>query len=175
MADVCDAMKQAISMAEQRQQFYQSDACRSSNPLAAKTFEALAQWEGEHIALLRSIYESAEATNSCPMLESLNAEQRDMMAACAQIFSAAQAELSGEIKPEPALDDAYATAMQLEREAIRFFSGLVDEAQNEVEKELYGFLLSQERDKLNLLATTEEYLNDTAYWNFRNEMWIVTG
>ena len=63
----------------------------------------------------------------------------------------------------------------MERDAIKFFSGLVDGAQSEIESELYGFMLDQERDKLNLLATTDEYLNDTAYWNFKNEMWIVTG
>lgn len=175
MADVCEMMKQAIAMAEQRQEFYYSDACDSPNPLAANTFESLAAWEDEHIGLLRSVYETAEATNSCPTLEGLNAEQRDMMAACADIFADAQAELSGDLEEDPGLEDAYATAMNMEREAIRFFTGLVDGAQNEAEAELYGFLLEQERGKLNLLATTEEYLNETAYWNFKNEMWIVTG
>ncbi len=28
---------------------------------------------------------------------------------------------------------------------------------------------------LNLLATTEEYLNETAYWHFKQEQWIVAG
>lgn len=175
MADVCEMMKQGIAMAEERQAFYLSDACETANPLAAKTFESLAKWEGEHIEFLRAVYDTAEATNSCPMLEGLNAEQRDMMAVCETIFSDAQAIAPESVEEDAAVDDAYSRAMGMERDAIMFFSGLVDEAQGEAESELYGFMLNQERDKMNLLATTDEYLNDTAYWNFKQEMWIVTG
>ncbi len=175
MADVCELMMKAIAMAEERQAFYQSDACETANALAAKTFESLASWEGEHIELLRSVYDTAEATNSCPMLGGLDATQRDMMAACETIFADATAGLSDDVEEDTSVGGAYAEAMRMERDAIKFFTGLVDEAQNEIESELYGFMLNQERDKLNLLATTEEYLNDTAYWNFKNEMWIVTG
>ena len=175
MADVCELMKQGIAMAEERQAFYLSDACETANPLAAETFESLAKWEAEHIEFLRSVYDTAEATNSCPMLEGLNAEQRDMVAACADIFAEAQVDAPETVEEDPGLGDAYATAIGMERDAIKFFSGLVDGAQSEIESELYGFMLDQERDKLNLLATTDEYLNDTAYWNFKNEMWIVTG
>ncbi|MCD6361635.1 MAG: hypothetical protein J7M38_12335 [Armatimonadetes bacterium] len=175
MSDVCENIERAITMAEKRRTLYQGDACRSPNPLAANTFEALARWENEQIRLLRSIYETAEATDSCPVLESLGVEQRDMMAACADIFAEAQTELSGALEPDPKLADIYAQAMSMVREAIRYYTELVDGAQGEVETELYRFLLEQERNKLNLLATTEEYLNDSSYWHFRSEMWIVTG
>ena len=127
---------------------------------------------GEHIGFLRSVYDTAEATNSCPMLEGLNAEHRDMMAVCATIFSDAQADAPESVEEDPGVGDAYAKAMGMQRDAIKFFTDLV---QSESETEVYGFMLDQERDKLNLLATTDEYLNDTAYWNFKNEMWIVTG
>lgn len=175
MADVCELMKQGITMAEERQAFYLSDACETANALAAQTFESLAKWEGEHIEFLRAVYDTAEATDSCPMLEGLNAEQRDMMAACGDIFDAAQVDAPETVEEDPGLGDAYSKAMSMERDAIEFFTGLVNGAQNEAETDLYEFMVGQERDKLNLLATTDEYLNDTAYWNFKQEMWIVTG
>ena len=175
MADVCELMQRAIHMAEEREAFYCSDAAKSSNPLAARTFAALAQWEGEHRALLASVYESAEAADSCPMLEALAPQQREMIAECGLIFDAARASLEGEPTCEATLLEAYAFAMARQREAINLWSEALAEAQSDAERELYGFLLAQERDKLNLLATTEEYLSDTIYWNFRQEMWIVTG
>ena len=173
--DVCEVMQRAIEMEEDARAFYAEVAQEATNPLAKRTFEALAEWEVEHQTLLQSVYDTAEATQSCPALGELSPEQVEMMAAAAEIFNSALADLKGELTDDPTLDEAYAAAMEKERQAIAFYRGRLEGTENENERELYGFLLDQERGHLNLLATTEEYLNETAYWHFKQEQWIVTG
>jgi len=173
--DVCEVMQTAMDMEEDSRAFYVDAADNATNPLAKRTFEALAEWEVGHKQLLQSVYDEAETTQSCPALTELSAEHVEMMQAAAEIFKSALNDLKGDLGPDASLDDAYVTAMEKERQAIAFYRGQLEETGNENEQELYQFLLDQERGHLNLLATTEEYLNDQDYWNFKQEMWIVTG
>ncbi len=173
--DGCEVVQRAIGMEEDARAVYAEVASQATNPLAKRTFEALAEWEVEHQTLLQSVYDTAEATQSCPALGELSPEQVEMMAAAAEIFSSALADLKGELTDDPTLDEAYATAMEKERMAIAFYRGQLKNTQNENERELYQFLLDQERGHLTLLATTEESLNEPDYWHFKQEQWIVTG
>lgn len=173
--DVCEVMQKAIEMEQDSQEFYCSSAEKASNPLAKQTFEALAEWEVEHAKLLRDVHDKAEATNSCPALTELDAEQIDMMEQAKEIFKGALDMVEDAVEEDPTLDDAYSTAMSKERKAIDFYKGQLDVTEDEAERHLYEFLLGQERGHLELLATTEEYLNDTKYWHFKEEMWMATG
>ena len=173
--DVCEVMQKAIEMEQDAQEFYRSSAHEASNPLAKQTFEALAEWEVGHEKLLRDVHDKAEATNSCPALTELDAEQINMIEQAKQIFQGALDMVEGDVEPDPTLDDAYALAMEKERKAIAFYRGQLEDTQDGAERDLYEFLLGQERGHLELLATTEEYLNDTKYWHFKEEMWMATG
>lgn len=175
VADVCDVMKTAISMEEDSERFYREAAQRSENPLAQNTFEALADWEVEHKKLLQDVFEKAEATDSCPALTDLDVEPTDPKQVAKTIFDTAREALDGEPVASADLDEAYAAAMSKERAAIEFYKSHIAETDSEDEKALYKFLLGQERGHLELLATTEEYLNDTKYWHFKEEMWMATG
>ncbi len=173
--DVCEAMETALGMEEQARQSYAEAAEKATNPLAKRTFEALAEWETEHKRLLESVRAQAEATKACPLLSELNPQSLEIMRAAEEIFKGALDDLKGELASDASLDDAYAAAMAKERKAIEFYRRRLEETIDANEQDLYEFLLNQEREHLNLLATTEEYLNDTQYWHFKQEMWIVTG
>ncbi|MEA3401253.1 MAG: ferritin family protein [Armatimonadota bacterium] len=175
MADVCEVMQEAIEMERDAQRFYTKAASEATNPLAKRTFEALSEWEVEHEKLLRDVFEKARATDSCPALGELEPKQVDMMQQAEQIFMTALEDVGDTLANDPTLEGAYATAMDKERRAIRFYGQHLEEAEGENERMLYEFLLGQERGHLNLLATTEEYLNDTQYWHFKEEMWMATG
>lgn len=173
--DVCEVLQVAMELEEDAWRFYQEMAGKAINPLARRTFEALAEWEVEHKELLQSIYDEANVTRCCPALPELTQEQIDMMQQAKQIFQAALEDLKGQLTEDPTLENVYATAMEKERAAITFYRDKLRETDNENEQMLFEFLLGQERGHLNLLATTEEYLNDTKYWHFKEEQWIVTG
>ncbi len=173
--DVCEVMQRAIEMEEDAERFYTRAASEATNPLAKRTLEALAEWEVEHKRLLQDVHDKAEATQTCPALSELEPEHVEMMEEAEQIFKTALGDVQDTLAHDPTLEGAYATAMEKERNAIRFYQEQMEEAESEDERRLYEFLHGQERAHLNLLATTEEYLNDTQYWNFREEQWIVTG
>lgn len=173
--DVCEVMQKAIDLEQDSQEFYRSAAEKARNPLAKQAFEALAEWEVEHEKLLRDVHDKAEATDSCPALTELDAEQMDIIQEAKQIFKGALDMVEDTVEEDPTLDDAYSTAMSKERKAIDFYKGQLEETEDEAERHLYQFLLGQERGHLELLATTEEYLNDTKYWHFKEEMWMATG
>ncbi len=176
VADVCDVMKTAMSMEEDSERFYREAAGEAENPLAQNTFEALADWEVKHRELLQEVFDHADATDSCPALTELDIEQMDAQDEAAAIFDAAREQVEeGKAEASEELNAAYAAAMAKERAAIEFYKSHIAETDNEHEQQLYQFLLGQERGHLNLLATTEEYLNDTKYWHFKQEHWIVTG
>jgi len=173
--DVCEVMLEAIELELDSQRFYTDAANQATNPLAKRTFEALAEWEVEHEKLLRDVHRKAEATQSCPALSELDAEQVDMISEAEAIFKTALDDVADTLAHDPTLEGAYATAMEKERKAIAFYRGRLEATDSEAERQLYAFLLGQERAHLNLLATTEEYLTDTKYWHFKQEQWIVTG
>lgn len=175
MADVCEVMQQAIEMEEDAQHFYQKAAETSSNPLAKRTFEALSEWEVEHKKLLTEVYNKADATGSCPTIMELDPEQVAIIEEAEEIFKTALSDVEDVLAHDPTLEGAYATAMEKERKAISFYKEHLEATDDDNEKMLYEFLIGQERSHLNLLATTEEYLNDTSYWHFEQEQWIVTG
>lgn len=175
VADVCDVMKTAISMEEDSERFYREAAETADNPLAESTFEALADWEVEHKQFLQQVFDEAEASDSCPAVSELDVEKPDIRQAAERIFECALEQVEDAPEPCPEIEQAYAAAMAKERSAIEFYKSHIAETDDEDEQALYEFLLDQERDHLNLLATTEEYLNDTKYWHFKQEQWIVTG
>lgn len=175
VADVCEVMQKAIEMEEDAQHFYQKAANEATNPLAKRTFEALSEWEVEHRKLLQQVYEKSEATGSCPAISELDPEQVAMIEEAEAIFKTALSDVEDTLAHDPTLEGAYSTAMEKERKAIAFYREQLEATGDENERMLYEFLLGQERSHLNLLATTEKYLDETEYWHFEQEQWIVTG
>ena len=172
--DVCEVMVVAIEMEAESELFYQQAASTSSNPLAIRTFEALAEWEVEHRRLLEAVHAKAEATQSCPTLAELEAEELDMIEHAELIFKTALQDVDDTLAHDKTLSGANATEKEKERKAIAFYQEQLEATEDPNEKQLYAFLLKQERGHLSLLATTEEYLNDTKYWFFKEEMWFAT-
>jgi len=175
VSHVREIIQEAIQIEKDGEDYYRQVASRTSNPLARHTFDSLADQEAQHREIFRAHYEAMEQEKGWPSLAELGVEPREAVADAENIFKAALADLEGELAEEPGLDEAYAKAMQMERDTIAFYREQLGAAQDHSQRELYEFLIEQERGHLNLLATTEEYLNDTANWHFKEEQWIVTG
>lgn len=175
MRTPCEIMEEAIQLEKGGEEFYREQAGKAENPLAAKTFEWLADEELKHRQVFETAYAAIQGTDVCPALQDLGHSHTLASEAAREIFEAARADLEDEATSDPQIEQAYATAMRMERETIDLYRRRAEEAEDDNERKLYEFLLVEERDHLNLLATTEEYLNDTAYWYFKEEQWIVTG
>ena len=174
MPDLTEIIQKAIQIETDGEEYYRQVALSTKNPLAKHTFETLADQEVEHREIFEAHYRAMEQEKAWPSLSELGAERRQAIADAEGIFTAALADLQGELLEEAGLDEAYATAMQMERDTINFYREQLEAADDD-QRELYEFLIEQERGHLNILATTEEYLNHTEYWHFKEEQWIVTG
>jgi len=168
-------MEEAMQLEKDGEEFYREQARKAENPLAAKTFGWLADEELKHRQVFETAYAAIQGTDVCPALEDLGHSHSLASEAAREIFQAARADLEGEVTSNPQMEQAYAIAMRMERETIDLYRQRAEEAEDENERKLYELLLAEERDHLDLLATTEEYLNDTEYWYFKEEQWIVTG
>lgn len=175
MPTPCEIMEEAIQLEKDGEKFYRESAGKTENPLARRTFEWLADEEVEHRRVFETAYAAIEGTDACPAPEELGRDHTAATEAAREIFAQALADVKGELPRDDEVERAYATAMQMERDTITLYADRAREAEDENERKLYELLLAEERDHLNLLVTTEEYLSDTAYWHFKEEQWIVTG
>jgi len=175
MRTPCEIMEEAIKLEKDGEEFYREQAGKAENPLAAKTFGWLADEELKHRQVFETAYATVQDTDVCPTPEALGHSHTLASEAVKEIFEAARGDLEGEVTSDPQIGQVYVIAMRMERETIDLYRQRAEEAEDENERKLYEFLLAEERDHLNLLATTEEYLNDPEYWYFKEEQWIVTG
>lgn len=168
-------LQQAIVKEEDRQAYYEDAAQRVCHPLAQRTFAALARQEKAHADLVRAYYEKMEAQAGWPDPAECGPQCHIEGGQVSEIFAHARASIDGEVTCGTDLTEAYAIAMQGERDAIAFYKAQFDAATEPNAKAFYGALVDAERGHLQLLASTEEYLNAPEGWFFDEEQWIVEG
>ena len=173
--DVLVILQQAINKEEDRQAYYEDASQRACNPLAQQTFGFLAKQEQSHAAYVRSYYEKMEAGADWPDA-SLCADECKLAAEEIKVvFTNARAAISGDVSCDTELTEAYDLAMQGERDSISFYKAQLDAATDPNAKLFYEALVAAERMHLQLLSQTQEFLDDTESWFFREEQWGVTG
>ena len=173
--DVLTILQVAIQKEEERQEYYEDAAQRACNPLAQQTFAFLAAEEARHLQAVEAFYEKMQTekawpdTSECGEQCKIGAQELD------DIFASAREGIDGDVTCDTQITEAYKIGMQFERESITFYKDLLAAATDPNAQAFYQALLNAERMHLQLLAKTEEYLNDPAQWFFEEEGWIVEG
>ncbi len=173
--DVLSVLQQALTKEEQRQAFYEDAAQRSCNPLAQRTFSSLAAWEAEHAGYVRAYYDKMQEGAGWPDPSLCGEVCRLAAEDIEQILAAARDAIDGEVTCDTALTEAYKLAMEGERESIDFYSAELERATDPNARAFYEVLLAAERGHLELLANTEQFLDNTEAWYFDQEQWTVEG
>lgn len=173
--DVLVVLQQAIAKEEDRQAYYTDAAQRVCHPLAQKTFYALAEQERQHADHIRAYYEAKKTQAGWPDPSECGEQCRLEGNQVAGIFASARATIDGDVSCTTDLTDIYQIAMQGERDAIAFYKAQADAATDDNARAFYGALVDAERSHLQLLVSTEEYLNEPEGWFFEAEQWIVEG
>jgi rubrerythrin len=173
--DVLVILQQAINKEEDRQAYYEDAAQRACNPLAQKTFAFLAAQEKQHAQYVKSFYAKMEAEKAWPDASLCGEECKLAADEIKVVFADARAAIDGEVTCDTSLTEAYDLAMQGERDAIDFYKAQFVAATDPNAQMFYSALLAAERMHLQLLAKTQEFLDDTESWYFREEQWLVEG
>jgi rubrerythrin len=173
--DVLVILQQAINKEEDRQAYYEDAAQRVCNPLAQQTFRFLAGEEKKHADYVKSFYAKMQAEKAWPDASLCEEECKLAADDIKAVFAAAREAIEGEVTCDTTVTEAYDLAMQGERDAIEFYKAQFVAATDPNAQQFYGALLAAERMHLQLLAKTQEFLDDTASWYFREEQWLVEG
>lgn len=173
--DVLVILQQALNKEEDRQAYYEDAAQRACNPLAQQTFAFLADQEAKHAGFIKAYYAKMEQDGVWPDPSMCDAECQLEAEQIKGVFSNARENIDGEVTCDTELSEAYAIAMQGERDSIDFYKTQLEAATEPNARAFYEALLHAERLHLQLLSQTEDYLNDTEKWFFDEEQWGVTG
>ena len=131
-------------------------AAGTKNALSKKLFYALAKQEFEHAIRIDEFYLGTGVPAYSEVYKSVNDVEDEIKVFFAGIKDAA---LSAESNL-----NAYETAMKLEKESYSAYEKFLRESKDNKEKQLLGFLLSEEKNHLEAILNVYSYLTGTSDW-----------
>lgn len=175
MANVLDILQLAREKERARKAAYEQAAAETKNPLAAATFRALAEQEDRHEQYLEKYYNKQVAEEGWPAPKDFGIVNEDFADVVKTIFKHANEQINEAGACAEGLTEVYAAGIAAETESIHFYEDAAAHATDPNQRKFYETLLAAERWHLKLLSETQEYLDDSQSWFFREEQWSVTG
>lgn len=175
MNEALSVIEQAMQLEEKGRQHYLQAADRVSNPLAENTFRWLAEQERQHKQYFVAYYLIMQEERSWPPMSQIGVEDQDVRQEAATILKQALEQIEEAVSEDVELTELYQGAMEFERKSIALYRTQAQQSTDENAGAFWEFLVQQEREHLNLLATSLEYLDDPESWYLTEEQWIVEG
>jgi rubrerythrin len=156
--DVKEALKAAIQMERDGHAFYTKAAAQTSSQMGRSIFTSLAEDELLHLETFQKLFEEPigksewEAlTRSGKKYTQLPIFPRDLMAAEGA-------------SPDSNELDALRVAMDSERQAIDFYTTILEETGDEEVRRIIAEIIDQERSHYRLLEEEFDHLSKTGFW-----------
>lgn len=176
MPEMADILEEAVKLEQDGKAYYRDAAEKADNPLATHTFNHLAEMEAKHERLLRAYCDAVKETGTCPAPEKMDTREYNLLEEAQDIFKRAQEEMEASAGATENLLELYEGAMEFERKSIDMYQKQADAADIEEQRELFAYLVNQEKKHLKLLENGQRFLdNPEAEWWVEAEQWIVTG
>ncbi len=165
----CEALKTAIEFERNGEVFYRQLIEKVTDPFAKKVLEFLADEEVEHIRKIEVFNDSM-----------LGKDWFDFEAECGmglpeRIRDLVQEKRHDAIKSVESDSndlDIYDMALLLESKSFALYEQALEEAQDEQVETFFRFLLSEEKEHYDLLASSRRYLADPSYYFEEYGGWI---
>ena len=154
------ALKIAIRMEVEGQQFYGKASRSSDNQLGRKLFESLAVEEGYHRQKFEEIYEAIRSKKAWPETDF----QPDKGKRLRTIFAEATEAIGLSVKAPATELDAIQMAMEMENKSYDFYKNQGRNALYYTQKDFYEALANEERQHHLVLLDYHEFLSDPAGW-----------
>ncbi len=163
----------ALDMEKSGYEFYMKAARRSGSEFGKKAFEALAEDESRHIEAIRGYCVEITRKDKTPELYVVVPSHKKINERI--IFGKSRAELLKEATADADELKAYEIAMKMENDGHDFYKNALKSTQDENTKDLYNFLISEEKAHFELISDTYEYLKDPEARFAREEKPFVEG
>ncbi|MBE0448796.1 MAG: ferritin family protein [Actinobacteria bacterium] len=165
----CDALKTAIEFERNGEAFYRQLIGSVSDPFAKKVLVFLADEEVDHINKIEMFNDSLLGKSEFDFETECNLELPDRVQALVQ---AKMRDTDKNVSPESDDLDIYDVAIALEARSRELYEQALNETDNERVETFFRFLLAEEREHYDLLASSKRYLSDPSYYFEEYGGWI---
>jgi rubrerythrin len=158
MENIKDAIKTAIQMEKDGYSFYKKAAAQTSSDMGQTIFEGLAADEQMHLNVFQKIFEDQISEAEWENLVRSSKKYADI-----PIFPKDLVEIEG-ASPDTNELDAMRIAMDAEKEAIEYYTEILNKTSNVELKKVINEIIAQEKNHYNLLEGEFDHLNKTGFW-----------
>jgi rubrerythrin len=156
--DVKKAIQTAIQMERDGYDFYRKAAAQTSSDMGETIFNTLAEDELMHLDTFQKIFEDKIGKGEWNSLVDSSKKYANLSVFPKDLDSA------GGVSPDTNELDALHIAMNSEKEAIDFYSGILEKLQDDEVKQIINEIIQQEKNHYLLLQEEFEHLGRTGYW-----------
>jgi len=157
-----EAIKGAILLERRGQAFYRKVAAATDSDAVQQVFATMADEEKRHEEVLEQHYSSLVRDGKLAAVTDLGQVEDHTDEAFTKL-------VRDEIDAAGYEAAAISAAMGLEKEAEAYYSGRAEEADSELERDLYGWLARWEHGHLEMLADMDRALQEKIW--FENGFW----
>ncbi|UCF49939.1 MAG: ferritin family protein [Thermoplasmatales archaeon] len=156
--NVKDAILTAIQMEKDGYAFYTKAAGQTGSDMGRTIFESLAADEQRHLDVFQKMFEDRVGQSEWNDLVNSSKKYANI-----PIFPT-------DLKDAPGMDsdsteiDALRMAMDSEKEAIDYYSDILENLENQELKNVINEIIEQEKNHYSLLEKEFSHINSTGYW-----------
>jgi rubrerythrin len=157
--EIIEIIKESIKLELQGQSFFEHVADATHNELGKKMFMKLASDEAQHLKVFSDIFTKMAGADWKKYVGDQQPKGRAPMieALAAKVASGGKEGRASEL-------EAISVAMDLERNAIEFFSGAAQKTSDSKARDIFNKIADEERLHYDLLQAQYDYLSNSGYW-----------
>lgn len=171
MKDMLIALNEAINLEVEGELIYKEIAEQSTDDFVRMTFKGLADDEVRHAKIIKDFAESIKKDKAFDMKQ-LDAIKDNRPS---RIFGTSIKKFKDKAKHDAKALKPFDTAIDLEKRSIEFYTGRLDKAVLDETKELFLFLIAQEKMHLTSLEKAKDFLKNPEHSYLEMEEWIMDG
>lgn len=155
---VKEAIQQAIQMEKDGYAFYMRAAAQTSNEIGSRIFQSLAKDEQMHLDTFQKLFEDCidkaeyeKLVNSSKKYANLPVFPKDLR-------------VTEGANPDTNDLDALNAAMDSEKQAIDYYSMILEKTEDEGARDVIKEIIHQEKNHYHILEEEFDFLGRTGYW-----------
>ncbi len=177
MADVrkdMEALQLALKTEQEGYQMFRQAAEQATNEFVKRLFMRLAKDELLHMDLIKRFYADLQNKNSWRDLSEAERDISEAQHEMKTIFSdALEKAKMGDLVFSDKDVEIYRKAAQFEKDGMDLYDKLYNETQDEKARRFYAFLREMEREHMEILDNTLQYLDNPDNWYLLTEGWSM--
>lgn len=157
--EILEVIREAIKLELNGQSFFENVADATHNALGKKMFTKLAQDEAQHLKIFSDIFTKMVGEDWKKHITDIKVNEKAPMieALAKKVASAGKESRASEL-------EAISIAMDLERNAIDFFSGAAKKTTDAEARDVFNRIADEERLHFDLLQAQHDHLTNSGFW-----------